>query len=707
MTEASHHITLWQLGPWLREQLSRRRVRVSRVWMEADGSVLLRLPRDNGQHADFRWGPLRHAGMEPAALLGGWVGLQPAAPGDVERVSIALQRLMAELAPALLLWPNGPLAIRALDAADEPLSRFFEPGQTTWGPFTFLRCDHLPGAVLRWIFRLAPPAREPQQPPDAERQVIVQAAPARLRRDVLGSPYFLKSELELKVIRDDRDADLRHRYEGQVERLVGFALGRSLPAEVPIYIENADADLCGEARRGSPEHFTSILPMEGSMSAFETMLSSFRATGRVAIYIDGYRPCLQVPFLSWAPCFEQLSHRFFLSGLHDTHRRFYFLDGREIDLVLGREDDFLAFLTQARERDQADVVVVLDTCISRLVGRDLGGCIRSFGSEFQLPAVVQHGFRYKDSKPLSQFWSQLFALMDPQQGPSPASPPTVNLVGLGDMAFRTTRELGELLASVQIGINAHLLPGYSVNEIKTFGRADLTVINHCQTVLKEMGPVLQRQAGRPQLLIAPPFGLAGTARWLQRIGQALSLDVAPLVDQELGAVTKAWQAWREKARNHRIGVVFAHDDAAMLFQPERTYGVPVLAVLAEMGFSLHLLPVQPVLLAADSRQDEVALEQRVRQTCPELAQPGALEVTRLTAPMLQTFLREADLSLVLAPLADDVFVTGLGKQPFTLRALEMGFAGALRTIERLVQLAQSPFYSRFGRYLTPPPEALR
>jgi hypothetical protein len=52
-------------------------------------------------------------------------------------------------------------------------------------------------------------------------------------------------------------------------------------------------------------------------------------------------------------------------------------------------------------------------------------------------------------------------------------------------------------------------------------------------------------------------------------------------------------------------------------------------------------------------------------------------------------------------------LTEAGKGAFSIQHFEMGLHGAIRTIERLLQVCRNPFYAKYSRFLRRTAEGLR
>jgi len=124
-----------------------------------------------------------------------------------------------------------------------------------------------------------------------------------------------------------------------------------------------------------------------------------------------------------------------------------------------------------------------------------------------------------------------------------------------------------------------------------------------------------------------------------------------------------WKALAERAREHRLAFVLPREELARLNDPAWNAGVPLLPLVAEMGFGVDLL--------VDFRTEE------------ELS--GLLENGAFAA--------------VYSDFYFDRRLSRRGKGQFSLAFFEPGLEGSLRSLERLLGLCRLEFYRRYRGHL--------
>ena len=193
-------------------------------------------------------------------------------------------------------------------------------------------------------------------------------------------------------------------------------------------------------------------------------------------------------------------------------------------------------------------------------------------------------------------------------------------------------------------------------------------------------------------VIAPaaPFGLRASEAWVRAAASGLGLDDAK-VNEALQlareAIRPRWEALSDKARRHRLGFVVDPRVLPRLVDPERSFGLSMPAMLEEMGFGIDVLCYAPT---GDLSYARSALQSNHVRLLPFR-----------DANEMHALLREGEFRAVYSDRSFERRLTANGKAQFGFGDFELGFQGALRSLERLVRACCLPFYTRYARYLGP------
>ena len=336
------------------------------------------------------------------------------------------------------------------------------------------------------------------------------------------------------------------------------------------------------------------------------------------------------------------------------------------------------------------------TCLPTVIGEDW----RPWVHETALAHGADVHVLTPDPRSAVEVFDSLARSLRRESGPRdhPPDPSGINLFGLArSPAFEDVRSA---LTVLGIRVHAVALPQLCTRSLPTATRASLSVFAS-NAAWEPFYGVLKEAFEVPSLHATAPYGWQGTRRWLDTILHALGRSPMPdaLWQDLTGALTVRWARSCASAREMPIGLVAGHHAARYLCDPPRTFGVPLLSMLEEMGFPLEIL-----LRHQDPAADALEIE-RIRA---HLKDPSRHRLTMYDGPLdLEQKMRNSPAGVFFSEHSFDWRLSRAGKARFGLAAFEIGAAGAIRTAERLLALARSPFWSRYGPYLQRSPIGLR
>jgi hypothetical protein len=281
--------------------------------------------------------------------------------------------------------------------------------------------------------------------------------------------------------------------------------------------------------------------------------------------------------------------------------------------------------------------------------------------------------------------------------------------------FRRTRgrdELVGMLVDIGAELNAAILPEVSLESLAGYREAAAQALMP-NAYYREIYEMLEAQ-GLRTLKDRAPYGREGSARWLRDLGLLLGSAAAARLEASLVEADKAiqpeWESLRRRAAALRAGFVVGPGDAARLADPASSGGIQVPALLAEMGFGIDLLvfrekgrPDDPGLAPLlDGLPDAARKKTRPAGDCgtPDPADAGRHRVVPFDGrEELSRLFRAGGLSIVYSNVRGDRRLTRSGLAGFSLKDLEMGPAGALRSLRRLVERCELPFFRENARLL--------
>lgn len=372
-----------------------------------------------------------------------------------------------------------------------------------------------------------------------------------------------------------------------------------------------------------------------------------------------------------------------------------------------RPEDLLLYVTDVRERDviagsfskerqifedvfgqNPGLVVFFHACVGVVSGSDIEQVYQEHKKKHNMPVLY---FRGGENRALLDFYEEV--LVGVRKGtPHPADAPK-NLVNLVGYSGHATLDLLEGLEKAGVTVNGILLPQVTVPPVVDFEKAALNVFLPNVDFENFYDQLLQDTGVDQTISPDAPYGVEGTTRWYRAIAeQAGTADrVDAMVDEMMGPHRAKWDALVERARQHRLTFVSRDFEIQQLLDSKFTYGIPVLEALAEMGFGLDLF-----LMKTDPKMSEWAEKQ-----IAESLSPGLRVDVRwfATQEEMTKLLDESASRAVFTNLFFDWRATSAGKGTFSLQHFEAGYEGAVRTIDRLLTVCETPFHARYAKYL--------
>lgn len=390
-------------------------------------------------------------------------------------------------------------------------------------------------------------------------------------------------------------------------------------------------------------------------------------------------------FLNYPPIFPGSDG----SMLRRTVFSHWTTDLDETDVVLGARRKVDAFVRASVEQSREhELILALWTCTPVVTGDDLDGALARCRAGARCPVVVDSmSHDKKDFGLLEQIVGQLRSrpgFFDAERDPS-----AVNLFDCPARLYE--EELRPLLDAVGVRVQTRVFPETSIRELGGYLSASAQVLTER---FEEAEAVRRAFADLPiRTVFAPaPFGVEGTKAYARRVAESVGREAGFEEAWEAfwsGSRTE-WELLREQARRLRLAFVVDEASAATFADPAFQLGIPVPRMLDEMGFGLDVLAYAP--------------SGRLPKACPELARLPWLSRKPALAPFadregLGRLLRSGDFHAVYSDIFFDSRITRAGKSAFSMRLLEPGAFGALRSLKRLLAACRLPFYRRYGRFL--------
>ncbi len=676
---------------WLRTRIEVPGCRALLPILQLDGTLTFRL-RPAGARTEVlrvHWTPVAecHRGVHrvPAEPWGAGILWSDEEGGvsTLDALAASLRRVIERHDPVFLrVGPgaNDPLAFTP-EGLGDLVRRQVRPGETWWGPFLALPFEQ--PDPHRLVFRFAGEG-------GSLAVAIALVAPLSLRR-------FRRKDLSFVVEHDTRTPAQRRRPDHQVERLIGFAVGRALAQdpwlaipETPGEEAGAPAPACPECQeaasagvdpvhaRARHEAFIRRWNAEWRWRRFlypasRCIVNLFRLGPEDALVVHESLECVQNE-PPWLPADSAFWHTRRGTRLGEFWQRAHVevTDLCEADVVRGRSMDALeAALEASAARPGGRSVVVVTGCLPNVIGDNPVPTMR------RLSRVSKCRFYWVGNTNDFQGYTAALIrdrLMEVAPAEAPRDPLGFAMVGGGSP--RENQDLLNLAARAGLHPMGVVLPDVGYEVFRRVARARLFAWAN-QSALRDISELAF--TGLPVVLLRPasPVGVRGTFAWLREVVACTDPDLglAARVDAMEAEPTLAERLQRLRARTGRHRLVFVADreDLRLLLDTRPLYAYSLLDVLVEMGFGLRFV------LYGDGAEE-------ARATMEAKGWSGRVDVVTFDDPSgLQKALRDEGSGAVFSNITADPRVVAAGRNVFSEADIEMGVEGFFRSAERLVR----------------------
>lgn len=375
-------------------------------------------------------------------------------------------------------------------------------------------------------------------------------------------------------------------------------------------------------------------------------------------------------------------------------------DLTEHDVIMGSTEKIRKVLEKGVELSNrlGKTLFFSNTCVPTVTGEDVESLVKHCQNNCNCPML------YLTVTPRSMvnvFRDVLVTRRLAAEAKAPVcQEPVVNLIGLPENESHA--DLAELLQAAGIRINVTLVPNLEVTRVERFGEAALNVYQ-LNTTWQHLYDQMLTDTRLPSVTPPPPYGFEGTREWLEAVSNALpnpeSRPVNEVYERYVAPLRKRFDSLREEAGGYRLGMVLRAKETHYLSAPGHTWGVPLVKLLEEMGYSLD------ILVLMESRDQAAKAGRNIAAT---FGHPERHSVKGFNSlEMLLERLRTSPANAFLTYHFYDWRITQGGKNLFSLQHMEPGPLGALRTLERINSICRTTFFRNYGKYLQRTPEGLR
>ncbi len=270
----------------------------------------------------------------------------------------------------------------------------------------------------------------------------------------------------------------------------------------------------------------------------------------------------------------------------------------------------------------------------------------------------------------------------------------VNLVGF------PKESLGELQMLLKLsGINVHqtILPEISDKDFDNYLEAEVQVLFPHAGYAEIYRDIFQKI---PISTIKPPapYGFDRTIRWLETILIQQEATFNEELSNYLKRSKKIYNDIKKQSEGIGIGFILSDIDIEKFSFPEKFFkGIPILSFLEDMGFMIHVA-------IYTQKKNYLSYKTMIRR---EFNNKGHSISFIETLDELENFIKRDEIDMIYSDFKYDCRISRVGKNRISISAAyEMGIAGAIRTLKRLLKVNTRRFHKTFAEQFADSYEAV-
>lgn len=361
-------------------------------------------------------------------------------------------------------------------------------------------------------------------------------------------------------------------------------------------------------------------------------------------------------------------------------------DITEADVVGGRTQALLGrTLDEVARREGPAYIHLNTTCMPELIGDTPVPFMSRIETELGVPVFWTS--KTRPGGPLYSAWIE--RLLDETKFSARRDPRAVLLAGVPSPAAREQAE--ELCAALGVRVLGTIFPDLDFR--RTPAMRDASAVVWLDPVGWESigdGPFL-----RHDLAVVrhhPPYGVAGTLAWLERVASVLGIAGAEAAFARVQEARAAdLDALRTQCRRRTVALIGDTADLELLVVQRRALGFSTATLLGELGFNVRCLVFSP------GKKADAARLRRPRAP----AGAGTIEFLPFSSKAQLDRQLARGVDLVFSHFNHDPRLEARGLLGFTEAAFEPGLDGLLSSGRRLLMKCEARPFPRHRDHLSP------
>lgn len=386
--------------------------------------------------------------------------------------------------------------------------------------------------------------------------------------------------------------------------------------------------------------------------------------------------------------FFNYMRRFWSEDLETGSREQIFsTDLNELDAVMGSTTKLESLLDSIQEKCRGKNVTFVNCCVPMLTGDDIMPALDNFKEKTGCHMVFLDQALNSAVEP---YMESLKKVTDsPEFRNRTAQPDMINLVGFEkDKSFL---ELVDILKETGIRINNIIIPALDYEKFGSYLDASYQVFRPAEPVDRIFN-LLFKDIQIKTIKLAAPFGYENSLNWFREIAREVGFyqQCEKVLDRLIGVYSDDIERMKARAEKYRVAVILDIFQVESFYNTGVTFGVEIASILEEMGFGIDFFIFSESRAACDGRKKFITdrMIHRERHT-----------IERFTSRAeLNRILENPSFDTVYSDYYYDKRLSRNGLSQFDVSFFEKGIAGYSRSLERMLNACELPFYKKYAAY---------
>lgn len=295
------------------------------------------------------------------------------------------------------------------------------------------------------------------------------------------------------------------------------------------------------------------------------------------------------------------------------------------NIVFGGEEKLEGQIESTLKYIKGDIYIVVTGCQTEMIGDDSVGIAQNYRSQ-NVIGVNTPGFLGNTLRGYDAVLSALVKSVIKKQPEKEEK--TINLLGIvpgHDVFYRgNIAHLTELLGKIGVKVNSFFGDEESVEKIKGYGSAALTVVLS-ETAGQITAKAFETVHKIPYLTTDLPIGPKASARFLKLIGEKLNID-EKLIDEVIEAETKYFYSYLERIVDVASDLDFQR---YLVTITDSYYAYPIVDFTSEeLGWIPHFVSINDIQDSEKQKKYAKKFEALTSRTKPEVIFEDKVALTK-------------------------------------------------------------------------------